>query len=333
MLATLAVGAFGGFAATWLMRQLALEFGIVSHPNPIARDYRGSVPYLGGPGIAIGAALALYLAPGADPHLRWPVVGGFIAFALLGLVDDLSPLQPLPKFLAQFAICAIVNLLHPTWSLWKITGWVWVDLFGASLWLVMIVNAVNFVDVCDGLAASVALTTLLCWVWVAPSGPATLYCSVAGALSGFLWWNKPPARIFMGDSGSLALGYLLGVAALDQFAEPPMRPLPLRLLALLFFAGVPLFELVFITTMRIRKGIPWWRGSPDHFALRLQHAGVSKERVDLLAATATIILWFSGFVLVRASSMKALAVLLLVIAGLTACWKRLLKWEVSPTHS
>ncbi|HZD32086.1 MAG TPA: hypothetical protein VE779_10550, partial [Candidatus Angelobacter sp.] len=101
-----------------------------------------------------------------------------------------------------------------------------------------------------------------------------------------------------------------------------------RVLAPILCTGVPLFELLFITVARIRKGMPWWKGSPDHFALRLQHAGLRKASIDLLAAGLTAVLWVSGAAMARLSALPALLLLAVVLTGMAVCWRLLLSWEV-----
>jgi hypothetical protein len=89
--------------------------------------------------------------------------------------------------------------------------------------------------------------------------------------------------------GAQALGFLMGFAALDYFVSQPCSGT--RFVTPILGTAVPLFELVFITVVRVRKGLPWWKGSPDHFALRLQRAGLSKSMIDLLAAGLIGLLW------------------------------------------
>ena len=134
----------------------------------------------------------------------------------------------------------------------------------------------------------------------------------------------------MGDCGSQALGYLLGLTALEHVVESPPRSVGMGLLAAVLFTSVPLFELAFITTVRIRKGLPWWKGSPDHFALRLQEAGFSKLQVNLLAAGVSLGAWLGGLVVARAGGAWAALVMVVLAASTAFCWKLLLSWEVKP---
>lgn len=327
---TLFVGAaFAGLVATWAMRVIALNFGIVNHPNPIVQDHRTPVPYLGGLGVLLGAAFPLLFTHGFRQN--WlPVVCGLVGFGLVGLVDDLTPLPPSTKFASQLlvalSVVAITFFSHYPGINWPTGGWMWLGILGPCMWLVAVVNAVNFIDVCDGLAASVAAATLLCWGWFALSELSPIYIAVGGASVGFLWWNKPRARIYLGDCGAQALGFLMGSAALDHFVSQPANWT--RFVTPILCTAVPLFELIFITVVRVRKGLSWWKGSPDHFALRLQRAGLSKSMIDLLAAGLSVALWFCGAMLARTSWIPALLLLAVLLTGFGICWRLLLVWEV-----
>jgi UDP-GlcNAc:undecaprenyl-phosphate GlcNAc-1-phosphate transferase len=107
-----------------------------------------------------------------------------------------------------------------------------------------------------------------------------------GACGGFLIVNWPPARIYLGDAGSHLLGYTLAVMTLPDPAS--IRVVPGSLLFGPLLLGVFLFELSFITTIRLNKGLKWWKGSPDHFALRTQAAGFSKVSTVLGACAAAV---------------------------------------------
>jgi len=325
----LIAAAFCGFIGTWAVRRVAIRLGILSYPNQVVRDIRPPVPYLGGIGVLLGASVALILF-GRDEPIRLTVFAGFVAFILLGLIDDLVEMRWWTKLSAQFVIAGIATVAgflrgHPG-MYWRITGWTPLDAVVSCLWLVTVVNAVNLIDVSDGLAASVCAVVLMCWGLFAESASSSTYLAVAGACLGFLWWNRPPAKIYLGDCGSQALGFLLGVAALDGFLYLPGSKL--RILTPILCTGVPLFELIFLTVVRIRKGLPWWRGSPDHFALRLQQAGLKKSQIDLLAAWAAFGLWISGMMIAQAMTRNGVLFLAFLVGGLGIFWKILLMWEV-----
>jgi UDP-GlcNAc:undecaprenyl-phosphate GlcNAc-1-phosphate transferase len=316
------LAAAGGVACTWVVRGLALRWGIVNQPNPLVAQHTRPVAYLGGLGLAggvaigVGTAAALWpemdLLPGGIPADA--LATGALLFLGIGLVDDLRAFSPLPKLLLQFAAAAIAaaaGVLGPR------TGVAAADVAIAAFWMVVLVNAVNFTDVCDGLVSSIALVAFGILGLAEPrlgAGPLL----VAGAALGVLAFNRPPASIFLGDAGSHLLGFLLAAGTLAGAAgRPPWPALPWALLA----GGVFLFELAFITAERVRKGLPWWRGSPDHFALRLQAAGVGRGGVDAGAALAAALLAGSGAALWRLEARMGIALLAGLAVGLAVAWR------------
>ncbi len=318
------LAAVAGVACTWMVRRLALRWGIVNQPNPIVAQHTRPVAYLGGLGLAGGVAIGFAGAAARWPEMDLlpagiPAVGlatGAILFLGMGLVDDLRPFSPGPKLLLQFAaagMAAAAGVLGPR------TGVAAADVAIAAFWMVLVVNAVNFTDVCDGLVSSIALVAFgMLGITQPQLGAGPLL--VAGAALGVLAFNRPPASIFLGDAGSHLLGFLLAAAMLAGAAGRPAWPaLPWALLA----GGVFLFELAFITAERVRKGLPWWRGSPDHFALRLQAAGVSRGRVDAGAALAAALLAGSGALLWRLEPIAGAALLAVLVLGVAAAWRSL----------
>jgi UDP-GlcNAc:undecaprenyl-phosphate GlcNAc-1-phosphate transferase len=210
------------------------------------------------------------------------IVGGAL-FLALGVADDLRPFQPFPKFALQVVAAAIVTYLRARF------GPGGVDLlpaFLSLLWIVTLVNAMNLTDVCDGLAAGLACIQFVALAVLVPAD-ALWALVIAGSCVGFLFYNLPAASIFLGDAGSHLLGFWLAALTLDLMDSGRSMA---QVMQALLIGGVPLLELVFVTTTRIRKGIPWWRGSPDHFALRLQAAGLSRWTTDTLAWAVMLLL-------------------------------------------
>ncbi len=256
-------------SATWLARRVSFKLHFFSYPNPLVPSHQKPVPYLGGFGVLMGVLPLCW----RDPGVAIPAT----AYFLLGLADDACRLAPLPKFAAQLLVACGAVLIEPGHF-----PHVGVDSAMSVLWVLTLVNAYNFVDVCDGLAAGLAAITLSCLSMLSPEY-ALLAIVGAGSCVGFLVFNVPPARIYLGDAGSQLLGFLVAVTSLGTFRKGLWPHAAQVLLA----TSVPLFELIFITAVRVAKGLPWWRGSPDHFALRMQRAGVTPLGVDLIA-------WFAA---------------------------------------
>lgn len=271
----LLVVAVGVFTASILAaRRAALALDLVARPNPIVRSHRAPVPYLGGTGLIV-AYLALlagsWAARGVPDRDVLARSAGALAFVTLGTWDDARPFGPWFKLLVQSALCAAYLVAAgaspgPAFAV-------------QMLVLVTLVNAYNIIDVMDGLlcllAGLVALGLLVLRTPATHHMMPELGLMLVG-LAVLFAFNRPPARIYAGDAGSLALGFLAGAWGLAA-AGDPLAPGALPFVGLW---GVPLIELALVIPARLAKGRSPLRGSPDHFALRLQdQAAWSKWRV------------------------------------------------------
>lgn len=315
----LPAGAVCGAACTWACRAAALRFGIVNAPNPLVPQHTRPVAYLGGVGIAAGAAAALTYAdalPGVRGPLAGPVALGAALFLVLGLADDLRPFTPPAKLLLQLAAALVAAAAGVAWHP---TGLAPLDVAVSALWTVTVVNAVNLTDVSDALAAGAAAAA---FVALGVAGPAAggEMLAVAGATLGFLAFNRPPATIFLGDAGAHLLGFVLAAATLCGAAgAPSWRAVPWAVMT----AGVFLFELAFVTVQRVRRELPWWRGSPDHSALRLQARGVGRGTVAALGVACSALLSAGAALLWRLSPPAGAGVVAVSAAALAVGWRAL----------
>lgn len=324
-LQTFAASATVGAGATWLARRFAWRFGIINQPNAIVPQHTRPIAYLGGMGIAAGVLGALLLtvvakSPSWETLGRADLIVGGALYLGLGAADDLHPLRPLPKFALQMAAAIVVVYLRtgPATN--------WVDLFFMVLsiaWILTLVNAVNLTDVCDGLVAGLACIQFVGLAILVPSD-AIWALAIAGSCIGFLVFNAPAASIFLGDAGSHLLGFWLAGVTLDLVNSGE----EMDLIQAALIGGVPLFELTFVSTMRLRKGIPWWKGSPDHFSLRLQGAGFSRWTTDALAWTAMLLLTGSALLIERAGPPFALWLMASLCCLMAWCWNYLRERDV-----
>jgi UDP-GlcNAc:undecaprenyl-phosphate/decaprenyl-phosphate GlcNAc-1-phosphate transferase len=317
--ALLVVASAASVVAGLAARALAVRFTFVSTPHPLVSAHREPIPYLGGVAVATGALVGLGVL-GELPELGAAVIVGALSFLTIGFLDDLRPRAPGRKLLLQ-AVCAGIaislGLRLP------LSGIDVVDAVAGLLWIVIVVNAVNVTDVCDGLVAGLAAVALLTFALMEPDA-RPLALAVAGACLGFLVFNAPPASLFLGDEGSHFVGFCLAVPTLGPVGSDAMRP---EVLAGLLVLGVPLFELAFVVQVRARKGIPPWQGSADHFALRLQSVGLSRWQTDALAWGAGGALALVALALVQVQAAAGIALLTVVAAALVAVWRRLLRHE------
>jgi UDP-GlcNAc:undecaprenyl-phosphate GlcNAc-1-phosphate transferase len=209
---------------------------------------------------------------------------GAIAIVVLGVLDDKHELKPLPKFIGQLLIAIIAAIACK-----RVTLFVPSPVFSYAitiLWVLTVVNAFNFMDNMNGLCAGLGVIgAFLLAVIVAAHGEylvAIIGFLMCGALAGFLPWNFPNARAFLGDSGSHLVGYLLAVMAILPHFYTKQNPRPLAVLSPLLVLAVPLADLVWVVILRTRARKPFWIGDTNHLSHRLVRAGFSQTRAVLV---------------------------------------------------
>lgn len=298
----------------------ARRFGILDRPLGPLKTQKEPVPYLGGLAVGLGVLVALALTYRFDQQLLGILLGGAIVL-VLGLVDDLGGLSPPVKLAGQFL--GILVLLKsgiwiklvflPVWLAWPLT----------VLWMLAATNAFNLIDVMDGLSSGVGAVAALFFAGVALAGAFTstalLGAALAGGLLGFRRFNVEPARIYLGDTGSLFTGFILGALAVTGQYTFTHR---LGAIAPLLILGVPLFDMLFVMYIRWRRGMPVMLGSPDHVALRLRRWRLS-TRSTVRASVAAAALaggWGVAVMLCPLPWAAGLLVLLAVIFAALAAW-------------
>jgi UDP-GlcNAc:undecaprenyl-phosphate/decaprenyl-phosphate GlcNAc-1-phosphate transferase len=266
-------------AATPVVRLIAQrrEFYAV----PVAdRWHRRPVPLLGGVAIAVAFLVVVAVQPKAVSLAPLLVCSALMLG--LGVADDIWSIRPTTKLIGQMLIAGLMLSLSSTVV---ITGVVVVDQLIAFLWLVGITNAVNLVDNMDGLAAGVAGLAafgLLALLMPHAGTPLTLaIAAFAGAVLGFLIYNFPPAKIFMGDSGSFFLGFFLAGASVLAVPELGSGHRFAAVAPVLLILFVPIFDTGFVTLTRRLSGRRAMIGGRDHTSHRLVALGVS-ERTAVL---------------------------------------------------
>jgi UDP-GlcNAc:undecaprenyl-phosphate GlcNAc-1-phosphate transferase len=214
---------------------------------------------------------------------------GAIAITFLGWLDDKHELKPLPKFLGQFLIALLVAVACK-----RITLFVPNIFFSYAitiLWLLTLINAFNFIDNMNGLCAGLGAIGAWKFFVFANTGGEYLVALVAllacGALLGFLPWNFPNARAFLGDAGSHLVGYLLAVLAILPHFYTKKNPHPLAVLTPLFVLAIPLLDLAQVVFFRTLNKKPFWIGDTNHLSHRLVRDGLSRTQ-------SVLILWLSA---------------------------------------
>ncbi len=268
LLAALAAAAVTPFAA-----RLATSQGLVS---PARVDRWGSRPTPMFGGIAIVLAIlvpAAVLSPEKVPFAILAV--GILASLALGLVDDIRGLRPTSKLVGQVVIGAGLALAGVRVQAIEIVP---LAFLATLAWVVVIMNAVNLMDNMDGLAAGVVGIGALVLVFMSPEGgwAAVLAAATTGACLGFLVHNFAPARVYMGDAGSMALGFTLAALTL-VLTNQAASNVGLAVLAPLLVLGLPIFDTALVTVVRRIEGRPVSQGGRDHTSHRLAALGLSER--------------------------------------------------------
>jgi len=310
-----------------VMRWLSASIGAVVPPRP-DRWHSHPTPTMGGVAIA-GATLIAFLIGlvrlgAVDFAEPWaPVLLVSLAMCCVGIFDDRLQLSPLAKLVASLAIGAfLVFLLASTAPAGSIP---FTDTLIATVWFAGLCHAVNLLDNMDGLAAGEALIAalFLAALLVAPLGPGLVLLLVvlAGALAGFLFWNRPPARLFMGDSGSLFIGAVLGAASLVPVLRTQIAFVSPAVLVVLILI-VPLFDTSFVLVLRRLAGRKASKGGTDHVSHRLASLGFSERSavriLYLLGVVGGFAAWLIGTP--RGVEPMALVAVFAVLLGLVGIY-------------
>ncbi len=264
-------------------------------------------------GIAMYAGAGLCLLGMTALSLPWSIWVGATVMFVTGLIDDLVTIRPLTKLAAQVLAAGVMVLDGFTFG----AGWpIWASVPVTFLWLIGITNALNLLDNMDGLAAGiagVAAMVLAAMFLMAGDlvgfGAAT---ALAGATGGFLVFNFKPARIFMGDSGSLFLGYVIaGLSLMAQSSAPSLPPFAVVLVSALVLA-VPIFDTTLVTIVRKSNGRAVSQGGRDHSSHRLVRRGLSERRAVVALYALGLICGFGalGALLVDIRQFYGIAVIL-----------------------
>ncbi|MDE3066589.1 MAG: undecaprenyl/decaprenyl-phosphate alpha-N-acetylglucosaminyl 1-phosphate transferase [Verrucomicrobiota bacterium] len=294
----------GAFFATWLAlplwRAWCLRVGLLDDPGR-RKIHDQPVPLAGG--LAVLTGLLLPLAAGAvflrvNTSMLHPlrhglerrgleltaIAAGALAITLLGWLDDRHELKPLAKFAGQVFIALLVAAAGVRATLFVPN--VWFSYAVTILWLLTVINAFNFADNMNGLCAG--LGAIGAWLFAAIAAARGEYLValmgflMCGALAGFLPYNFPNARAFLGDAGSHLVGYLLAVMAILPHFYTRQHPRPLAVLSPLLVLAVPLLDLAWVVAWRTRSRKPFWVGDTNHLSHRLVRAGLSRTRAVLV---------------------------------------------------
>ena len=320
------------FAVSFLMcplvKSFAYKIGAIDVPKDNRRMHKKPVPRLGGLAIFLGFIVSMLLFVKVDHQLQGILLGASI-IVVLGVVDDMSPVRAYFKFCVQI-FAALVAVFHgvviqtlsnpnvfaesPYWDL----GWLSIPV--TIIWIVAITNAVNFIDGLDGLAVGVSAISTASLIVVAlmvkEVNIAIILCALFGACLGFIPYNMNPAKIFMGDTGSTFLGYILATLSITGL---------FKMYAIISFAvpflilGIPIFDISFAFLRRIAHGQNPMKADRGHFHHRLIDMGLNQKQAVAALYVISSILGLSAVMLTSSGAIKAMLFLMaLAVAAFLA---------------
>jgi UDP-GlcNAc:undecaprenyl-phosphate GlcNAc-1-phosphate transferase len=284
VVASIATTAMLSLILTYLVRAGAHRFGIVAAPRK-DRWHQKPTALMGGVAIYLSFVIGCFLFA---PNLAraYPILVAATILFVTGIIDDLFQLKPYIKFVMQMVAASITVFagasggLHLPW-----TASAPVNDFITIFWLVGITNAVNLLDNMDGLAGGISFIACIflaiSFLINGQAGEAVLPLILAGAVCGFLWFNFNPASIFMGDCGSMFLGFVLsGTALLSDHIRT--RNLVSVLFTPALILMIPIFDTCVVTMTRKLSGRPVSQGGRDHTSHRLVALGMTERRAVLM---------------------------------------------------
>lgn len=323
--AALVVALLISFISTPVVKSIAQRVGAMDIPKDNRRMHHHPIPRMGGLAIFLGFLLSALIFVPMDQANRGMLLGA-VVIVILGIFDDIYALPALPKLLVQIG-AALIAVLHgnvievlsnpnlfsenPYWSLGSLA----IPL--SVIWIVAITNAVNLIDGLDGLAVGVAtissLTMLVIAMLVSEGMVALMMAALAGGCIGFMPYNMNPAKIFMGDTGSTFLGFILAVVSIQglfKFYTIISFAVPFLML------GLPLFDTCFAILRRLSKGQSPMAPDRSHVHHRLIDMGFSQKQAVAILYVVSAILGLSAVVLTTSGALKAIVLLCaLCLAG------------------
>ncbi len=292
---------------TPVAREAAIKFNIVDRPDGRLKNQAEPIPYLGGLAIYISFLLSLAITFNFSNEVLGLLLSGTI-IVLLGLIDDFGVLSPKIKFLGQ--IIAAFVLIKSGIKIDIIFFPEWFDILLTFLWIIGITNAFNIIDVMDGLSAGIAaIATFILFIVALINGNpliAVFTIALTGSLIGFLKYNFCPARIYMGDTGSMFTGFMIG--ALAMIGKYTLFN-KIGFLVPLVILGIPVFDTLFVMYIRFRRGLSMFRGSNDHFALRLRRWRLTVRQTVLLSYLIGALLGLFALFIIYLSDINAMIML------------------------
>jgi len=351
----LVVSFIGSLAATWLCKKIAIKFGIVDRPDNLVKTHKEPIAYLGGVGILIGMTVGGLVGIGClrneeffSPELKWllGILAGGVIACFVGLTDDIFNMRPRHKFLGQICAAIVLLLVGITPNLHHVADPLGLTLPGSldTILSILIVvffvlgatNSLNLLDGLDGLCAGVtAVITiamlflsihLATWEYSKVGDPVRIIIclGLVGGVCGFLPFNRYPAKIFMGDAGSMLLGFMVASLML-LFAER----VPRWWLASIVVFGLPILDTAVALVRRLLNHRPLFVSDRGHIYDQMIDRGIPLKKTVAICYGLAGLYAVIGLVMsqIRTWYAAGVYVLVFVLSGLLIWKKGYLKME------
>jgi UDP-GlcNAc:undecaprenyl-phosphate GlcNAc-1-phosphate transferase len=292
----------------FMLKKMAFKYNILISQG---------VPHIGGIAVGISfilVSLFIFFIKGILPREALGIIMAAAIMLIFGVIDDVRELSIIAKFLIQIIAVFLLIFFGVRTQIIYIGNTP--NILITLLWVLGITNAFNHLDVMDGLAGGAATIISLAFVFLAILSQdikiIILSLSLMGAILSFLIYNLPPAKIYMGNSGSHLLGFVLASVALIISYAPMERKI--ALLSPILILGLPIFDTAFLILMRIRKEKSIFKKSNDHLALRFLNKGYSKYQTLFIMQGYGLLCSLSGIMLTLVSFPSGLIIIASVAA-------------------
>jgi UDP-GlcNAc:undecaprenyl-phosphate/decaprenyl-phosphate GlcNAc-1-phosphate transferase len=304
------------YFATPHIKELAIKAGAMDAPDE-RKVHKEPIPRMGGLAIYLAAVAAIFISMKMNHQVLGIILGGTVMLAV-GVIDDIKQLSAKVKLMGQI-IAALVLVAFDVRIEWLTNPFGSMVYLGylsipiTILWVVAVTNTVNLIDGLDGLAAgvsSIASITILIValqqnLWIV----AILTAAIAGSAVGFLFHNFNPAKIFMGDTGSLFLGYMLSAVSIMGAVKGAAT---IALVVPIVALGLPIMDTTFAILRRYLNGVPIFRPDKGHLHHRLLAMGLTQKQVVLSMYVISGLLGISAILLSEVSQFKAFLILMAI---------------------
>src|SRR6056297_337952 len=316
------------FFFTPVARNLAFKLGVLDVPKDDRKVHKEPIPYLGGAAIYASAILTMLIFSDLDKTAISIMLGGTVVF-FVGLMDDIKDISPKLKLAGQIiaALIAVyggatINYFTNPLPGYDVIYLEYLSIPVSVLWIVGITNTINLIDGLDGLASGVAAisaSTMMFMASVSGFDYILVECAViAGASLGFLPYNFNPAKIFMGDTGSLFLGYMLGVISIVGFLKTVTLA---ALIIMVLVLGIPLFDTFFAIIRRIKNRRSIMEADRGHVHHRLLAKGFTQRQTVIILYIVSIIFGAAAIIFADSEPLEGILVIgavsvIIVYAGM-----------------